>query len=1152
MVDKEKSLSNDVKANTDNYKSAAKEIEQEKKMVTALKRLSIGNMMNFDPDLPPDDLEYQYFQSEDELNSITGNSEEPENALSVNRSPSKRMSFISIGSDTEETANSILSESQDRSDNDDNENSYDEDRLIDTETLIWLPANLHPEVNPEEFRLHFRSKVKELVERKQSRANRLSRHSSLSSIYSEKKEDGHGVDAPVSPSKSSVKSEVSSQTKRSEHSNPSLSKLTNQLETLSKLAGMESDDAVTIAKTLSKNALGYTEIEKQALDELTSPPNSPKKYEEKEKESEVSDADHNFEGDSTTVNCNQNDASEFSITGPPYTQTGKTGDFSLRRSRRHHYRQATLSHYLPMTGSSLQHNKADKLAELRNSLNTSILPEVLPETKSDKRKYSMSKNRDVRSSQLMFTYKDPNMLPLSHHSGDSPYPEMTSSHSPVELHFTVQRFGQHNMTAMNIGHGKSPRPEKYKNKHGIGARKHYELLPDVSKKRVERPRQPPPQNPRVLHQNKPVNRALKNLEQSRRAKPKHSISRNFHSPSSDVLSHENTSLESVNSIHSSVGALQQWPMQRESAQSEDYKSMEEKSLNLNDNLNQLRKEINTFKDSLTSIDASKSPTITSKTSDSEVENIMQDCSLQASLQNISYEDSLGIEKEVLQELNIEKDMSKCATSEPAEGILDSLDEIPDIPEPDITNLPSSKEDKSPEVNFLEDKTKGKGIQLTYAEELSLTSTKELSKEKQEAVMKSNDLNLLQKEISSAPLGDDYMASLNWLERKAPFSGEKTLKKKNSWSWLKEKSGSEFSRTHYSQARSVSNPEVSKNTLAVGEQDKSHEKLTIHGKENVISKFFRKKRSNSMVVSSKSNETKASSSPSGVTVDYESDSDTKKNLHTKIRDGVFKKRNKSKTISKASNIEMVKTPPTSKKQHDKGKNGIKEVSSIPNPSENNMSGSMVKEEPRSSQSKLVRKDKPIQSFSQSPKDGSKENDLKINQKDSVKKDDMSYSQNETSEIDHKQSTKVVLSSGDAAENLGNSRAVTLDIQEKIKKSIRRTSRANQPIPFTDSAFGFPLPPPSQSTLVMLHYRFPVNVERAIYRLSHLKLANPKRSLREQVLLSNFMYAYLNLVDHTLHLEQRMSCGNSPDENQSTQSEVENQMTETETTTDAVPA
>ncbi|KAI5964925.1 ZDS1 [Candida margitis] len=112
---------------------------------------------------------------------------------------------------------------------------------------------------------------------------------------------------------------------------------------------------------------------------------------------------------------------------------------------------------------------------------------------------------------------------------------------------------------------------------------------------------------------------------------------------------------------------------------------------------------------------------------------------------------------------------------------------------------------------------------------------------------------------------------------------------------------------------------------------------------------------------------------------------------------------------------------------------------------------------------------------------------------------------------------------------------IDIQEKLKKSIKRTSKANQPIEFTDSAFGFPLPPPSQSTIVMLDYRFPVHVERAIYRLSHLKLANPKRSLREQVLLSNFMYAYLNLVDHTLHMEQQMGGGTGEEEEEEEEGE-----------------
>ena len=38
------------------------------------------------------------------------------------------------------------------------------------------------------------------------------------------------------------------------------------------------------------------------------------------------------------------------------------------------------------------------------------------------------------------------------------------------------------------------------------------------------------------------------------------------------------------------------------------------------------------------------------------------------------------------------------------------------------------------------------------------------------------------------------------------------------------------------------------------------------------------------------------------------------------------------------------------------------------------------------------------------------------------------------------------------------------------------------------------------------RFSILEERAIYRMAHIKLANPRRALHSQVLLSNFMYAY----------------------------------------------
>jgi hypothetical protein len=44
-----------------------------------------------------------------------------------------------------------------------------------------------------------------------------------------------------------------------------------------------------------------------------------------------------------------------------------------------------------------------------------------------------------------------------------------------------------------------------------------------------------------------------------------------------------------------------------------------------------------------------------------------------------------------------------------------------------------------------------------------------------------------------------------------------------------------------------------------------------------------------------------------------------------------------------------------------------------------------------------------------------------------------------------------------------------------------------------------------------YRLPIHVERAVYRLSHIKLANPRRPLYEQVLISNLMFWYLSIIN-----------------------------------------
>jgi Activator of mitotic machinery Cdc14 phosphatase activation C-term len=51
------------------------------------------------------------------------------------------------------------------------------------------------------------------------------------------------------------------------------------------------------------------------------------------------------------------------------------------------------------------------------------------------------------------------------------------------------------------------------------------------------------------------------------------------------------------------------------------------------------------------------------------------------------------------------------------------------------------------------------------------------------------------------------------------------------------------------------------------------------------------------------------------------------------------------------------------------------------------------------------------------------------------------------------------------------------------------------------------------LINNYYRYPIHVERAVYRLSHIKLANPRRPLYEQVLISNLMFWYLSIINRS---------------------------------------
>jgi hypothetical protein len=78
--------------------------------------------------------------------------------------------------------------------------------------------------------------------------------------------------------------------------------------------------------------------------------------------------------------------------------------------------------------------------------------------------------------------------------------------------------------------------------------------------------------------------------------------------------------------------------------------------------------------------------------------------------------------------------------------------------------------------------------------------------------------------------------------------------------------------------------------------------------------------------------------------------------------------------------------------------------------------------------------------------------------------------------------------------------------KRKEEKEKSSKKNRHLEVPEEPVYKPLQPD-----VDYHWtRFPLLEERAIYRMAHIKLANPRRSLLSQVLLSNFMYSYLAIV------------------------------------------
>ncbi|WWD21238.1 hypothetical protein CI109_105722 [Kwoniella shandongensis] len=71
---------------------------------------------------------------------------------------------------------------------------------------------------------------------------------------------------------------------------------------------------------------------------------------------------------------------------------------------------------------------------------------------------------------------------------------------------------------------------------------------------------------------------------------------------------------------------------------------------------------------------------------------------------------------------------------------------------------------------------------------------------------------------------------------------------------------------------------------------------------------------------------------------------------------------------------------------------------------------------------------------------------------------------------------------------------------------------------------PSPSPTQAGFNNFS-RYPIHVERAVYRLSHIKLANARRPLYEQVLISNLMFWYLGIIGRNVTEEKKAGSSNA---------------------------
>ncbi|KAI8880496.1 hypothetical protein K501DRAFT_335384 [Backusella circina FSU 941] len=92
-----------------------------------------------------------------------------------------------------------------------------------------------------------------------------------------------------------------------------------------------------------------------------------------------------------------------------------------------------------------------------------------------------------------------------------------------------------------------------------------------------------------------------------------------------------------------------------------------------------------------------------------------------------------------------------------------------------------------------------------------------------------------------------------------------------------------------------------------------------------------------------------------------------------------------------------------------------------------------------------------------------------------------------------------------------RKQNLNTLRKNKSAVNLSTPAKDASPFTSS--DTLVSNETKATNNFNNNRLPIHKERAIYKLSHLKLTHPRRPLRDQVMISNLMFWYLSIINQS---------------------------------------